>query len=128
MPITEALRLRSEHVLEKLMESLPGLSAAVLASSDGFEVAARGCEGAEVAKLAAMACSISAIGAMAGSESGIGQYRSLTIDADEGFILIMEVANPDFPMILNLVVAHSEMLGQVLYLAKRSVGNLAQPV
>lgn len=126
MSIAEPLRQRSEQMLDELLQSLPGLNSAVLASSDGFEVAARGCAADEVGKLAAMACSISAIGAMAGSESGIGQYRSLIIKADEGFILIMEVPTPDYPMILNLVAARNELLGQALYMAQRSVGNLVK--
>lgn len=125
MTIPEALQRRSEYLLDELMRRLPGLSAAVLASSDGFEVAARARDEAEVAKLAAMSCSISALGAMAGIESGIGRCQSVTIEADEGYIVIIEVPHEGFPMIMNLVAPTSEILGQVLYHAKRAAADLA---
>lgn len=122
--IPESLQLASERALDLLMQGLPGLTAGVIASSDGFEVAASARAGVEVSKLAAMASSISAIGAMVGVESEVGQHQSVIIEADHGFIVIIEIPHTDFPMILNLVADRSEVLGQVLFLAKRAVGDL----
>lgn len=126
MTIPETLQRRSEHLLDEMMQRLPGLSAAVLASTDGFEVAARARDESEVAKLAAMSCSISALGAMVGVESGIGQCQSVTIEAAEGYVVIIEVPHANYPMIMNLVASSSEILGQVLYLARRAATALAQ--
>ncbi len=121
----ETLRRDGEQVLDELMGALGGLHAAVIATGDGFEVAARSRTGLEVNKLAAMACSISALGAMAGEESAIGSQQNLIIEASEGYIVIVDVPHPRFPMILNLVAEREEMLGQLIYQAKRTAARLA---
>lgn len=120
-----AMQSASAGELDELMTALSGLIAVVIATADGFEVASRGRADVEIAKLAAMACSISALGAMVGTESGIGQYQSVVIEADEGYVLIMEIPHPSYPMIMNLVVGSEEMLGQALYRAKRAAARLA---
>ena len=117
-------RLASES-LGQLMRNLPGLTAGVIATADGFEVAANVRQGMDAAKLAAMACSISALGAMVGKESSIGACRNVLIEAEGGYALIIEVTHPDYPMILNLVAAKEEVLGQVLYRAKRTAEALS---
>lgn len=124
MYIPETLRQRSEYALDALMNSLPGLSAGVIATTDGFEVATREREGADVAKLSAMASSLSALGTMICQESEMGQYQNVTIETDAGYILILDIDHPHHPMIINLVVKKNEMLGRVLYLAKRTVDAL----
>lgn len=111
--------------LEELMRELGGLTAGVVATSDGFEVASRARPGVEVSKLAAMACSISALGGMVGFESEIGLYQNVVVEADEGYVVIIDIPHPEYPMILNLVAGRDEVLGQVLYRAKRVVTRLA---
>ncbi len=126
--LPELLQLRCEQALDELMAGLVDVNALVIATSDGFDVASRAREGMEVSKLAAMACSISALGAMAGFESGIGQYQDVIIEADEGCIVILEIPHPAMPMILNVVAGKKEILGQVVYLAKRTVSKLLAPL
>ncbi|MDH0897132.1 MULTISPECIES: hypothetical protein [unclassified Pseudomonas] len=121
----ESLRHDGEQALDELMTALGGLNAAVIATSDGFEVAARARFGLEVTKLAAMACSLSALGAMAGEESSVGLQQSLIIEASEGYVVIIDVPHPRFPMILNLVAEREETLGQLIYQAKRMATRLA---
>lgn len=125
--LPELLQLRCEQVLDELVSGLVDVNAVVVATSDGFEVTARAREGVDVAKLAAMACSISALGAMAGVESGIGQYQDVIIEADQGCIVIVEIPHPALPMILSVVVGKKEILGQVVYQAKRTVSKLLTP-
>jgi predicted regulator of Ras-like GTPase activity (Roadblock/LC7/MglB family) len=122
----QRLQKQAQAELDELMNSLSGLSAGVIATSDGFEVAARARAGVEVSKLAAMACSISALGAMVGVESEIGQYQNVVVEADEGYVVIIDIPHPLYPMILNLVAARNEVLGQVLYLAKRAVSRVSK--
>lgn len=125
-PSLEAvMQAAAATVLDEMMAALSGLIAGVIATSDGFEIAARGRADLDVAKLAAMACSMSALGVMVGTESEIGQYRSVVIEADEGYMVIMEILHPYYPMIMNLVVGSEEVLGQVLYRAKRAAARLA---
>lgn len=117
--LPERLRLDAEQALAELAASLGRLHAAVIATTDGFEVAAHAQHGLEVSKLAAMACSISALGAMVGQESEVGPHQNVIVEASEGFIVIVDIPHPRYPMILNLVADREEMLGQVLYQAKR---------
>jgi uncharacterized protein len=115
----------AEETLEDLMQGLKGVLAGVVATSDGFEVAARTSKNMDASKLAATACSISALGAMVSEESEIGQYHYLMVEASEGHVVILEVAHPAMPMILNLVITRGDVLGQVLYQAKLAVKRLA---
>ncbi|MCU1718476.1 roadblock/LC7 domain-containing protein [Pseudomonas sp. 5P_3.1_Bac2] len=124
--LVERIQQQAQAELDELMQALSGLSAGVIATADGFEVAAQAKAGVEVAKLAAMACSISALGAMVGQESAIGHYQNVVVEADEGYVLILDIPHPVYPMILNLVAARNEVLGQVLYLAKRAVARVAK--
>ena len=123
--IQPGLQLAVEQVLDEFMEELKGLTAVLVASSDGFEVAARGRSSLEVSKLAAMACSISALGGMVGDESAIGQYQNVVVEADDGYVVILDIPHPEYPMILNMVATREEVLGQVLYRAKRAASRLA---
>jgi predicted regulator of Ras-like GTPase activity (Roadblock/LC7/MglB family) len=124
--LLQRIQQLAQSELDELMQALGGLSAGVIASADGFEVAAQAKPGVEVSKLAAMACSISALGAMVGQESAIGHYQNVVVEADAGYVLILDIPHPLYPMILNLVAARNEVLGQVLYLAKRAVARVSK--
>lgn len=126
MPVSHVLTARIEASLDELMAELSGALAAVVATSDGFEVASRSRSDIAVGKLAAMACSISAVGVMAGQEGGIGIGQSVIVEAPGGFSIIIEIAHPQSPMVLNLLTTRSEALGQVLFRAKRVAHGLAQ--
>lgn len=125
MNLPEQLRLDADQALDELSASLGRLNAAVIATTDGFEVASRAGNGLEVSKLAAMACSISALGAMVGQESEVGPHQNVIVEASEGYIVIVDIPHPRYPMILNLVADREEMLGQVLYQAKRTAMRLS---
>lgn len=122
-----ALVRSCQHQVQQLMEQITGLTAVVISTSDGFELAnaSRG-NTASPAKLAAMACSISALGLMAGEEGHVGQCQNITIEADEGVIVILAIPHAQFPLILSLVATRDTLLGQALYLAKRAVGELVR--
>lgn len=126
--LTPQLQQAVESAVEGLMLNLKDLSAALVASTDGFEIAARAQSSVDVSKLAAMACSISALGSMVGEESAIGQYQNVVVEADEGYVVILDIPHPSFPMILSLVASRDEILGQVLYRAKRVVSRLVTVV
>lgn len=125
MSLPDSLRQDAERMLDDLIASLGRLNAAVIATTDGFEVASRAGSGLEVSKLAAMACSISALGAMVGQEGEVGAHQNVIVEASEGFVVIVDIPHPSHPMILNLVADREEMLGQVLYQAKRTATRLS---
>ncbi|WP_432724117.1 hypothetical protein R0381_000589 [Jeongeupia wiesaeckerbachi] len=126
--LPELLKKESKQALDILASSLDGSwTSMIIATSDGFEVAARSRNGVEVSKLAAMGCSISALGVMCAHESGIGLHRSVIVEATEGLIVIIEIPNPELPMILTLAVNGTDVLGQVLYQARRAAKGLEHP-
>ncbi len=123
--ITEDLRENAELLLQYFMRKINGAKGAVIATSDGFEVAANIMSDVDGAKLAAMASSISAIGNMTVQETGMGsEHRCIVVEGDAGYIVIMDVAHPSCPMILNAITSKTAVLGQVIYYAKYVVRKL----
>ncbi|WP_374416162.1 roadblock/LC7 domain-containing protein [Ectopseudomonas oleovorans] len=126
MTTSEVMRMHCEQALDQLMQAMPGVSTVLIATTDGFEVAARTRSAADIPRMAAMACSMSALGAMAGVESGQGACLSVTVEAREGYVVIVEIPNPAMPMILQVMAPSSEVLGQIVYLARNCAQALAR--
>jgi uncharacterized protein len=123
--VDEALKAKSAAQLHYLVSQVSGVVAAVVSTSDGFEVASYVTNTSEVSKLAAMASSLTAIGAVIGEESKLGGLSCITVDAKNGFLVMVEVEHAQYPMILNVVAQKSAVLGQVLYHAKQVALSLA---
>lgn len=109
---------------------MPGVRLIVATSTDGFEVASVNTsqlKNTDVAKIAAMSSSLSAIGNMAVKEISPGnQYQSIQIESDNGYILIVEVPYPKYPLIMNIVTTKDAILGQVLYRTKQSIAEICK--
>jgi uncharacterized protein len=115
----------ANQALDQLMGEVKGVTAAVVSTADGFEVAGRVENNAQIAKLAAMSSSIAAIGIVVGEESGVGEQQSITIEAKDGFVVMVGIDSLAHPMILNVIAQKSAVLGQVLYFAKQAARGLA---
>ncbi|AWM80402.1 diacylglyceryl transferase [Gammaproteobacteria bacterium ESL0073] len=113
----KVIKLAAARELEKLMSVTTGIESAVLTTEDGFEVAFKSIDNAvDPSKLAAMASSLSAISNMSIFETNLGtEYNSIIIESDKGYIVIMDIDNEAFPMILNVVASKNAVLGQILY-------------
>lgn len=113
----KVIKLAATRELDKLMSSTTGIESAVLTTEDGFEVAFRSIDSeVDSSKLAAMASSLSAISNMSIFETNLGtEYNSIIIESDKGYIVIMDIDNEAFPMILNVVASKNAVLGQILY-------------
>jgi predicted regulator of Ras-like GTPase activity (Roadblock/LC7/MglB family) len=88
---------------------------AVLTSSDGFEVAAYPVGRAMTARIAAMSSSMQALAEALGREAGQGKNRSVVIETDSGFLLVLGLAKTVPPMSLAVVAAGNELLGRLLW-------------
>lgn len=110
---------------ELLMASLGGVVAVVISTADGFDVAAKARDPAQVSRMAAMASSMSAIGQVVGQESMLGAHRSITLDAEHGFVVMIEVRRDDVPLIMSIVTTRGALLGQILYGANQAAAALA---
>ena len=124
MTIAPHLKTACDRALNDLMQEVKGIKAVVVATEDGFEVAARVENTAQVARLSAMASSLAALGAMAGEESRLGVCHSLVMEAAEGFIAIVQVRRADVSLIVSVVTGRDAVIGQVLYFSKKAAATL----
>ena len=124
MTIAAYLKTACDRALDELMQEVKGIKAVVVATEDGFEVAARIENTAQVARLSAMASSLAALGAMAGEESRLGVCHSLVMEAAEGFIAIVQVRRADVSLIVRVVTGRDAVIGQVLYFSKKAAASL----
>ncbi len=124
MSIAPALQRACEKSLEELMAEVKGIKAIVIATEDGFEVAAQVQNTAQISRLSAMASSLAALGAMAGEESRLGVCQSMLMEADGGFIVIVQVRRPDVSLIFSVITGRDAVIGQVLYFSKRAAQSL----
>ena len=124
MTIAPHLKTACDSALNDLMQEVKGIKAVVVATEDGFEVAARVENTAQVARLSAMASSLAALGAMAGEESRLGVCHSLVMEAAEGFIAIVQVRRADVSLIVSVVTGRDAVIGQVLYFSKKAAASL----
>ena len=124
MTIAPHLKTACDRALDDLMQEVKGIKAVVVATEDGFEVAARVENTAQIARLSAMASSLAALGAMAGEESQLGVCHSLVMEAAEGFIAIVQVRRADVSLIVSVVTGRDAVIGQVLYFSKQAAATL----
>ena len=124
MTIAAHLKTACDRALDELMQEVKGIKAVVVATEDGFEVAARIENTAQVARLSAMASSLAALGAMAGEESQLGVCHSLLMEAAEGYIVIVQVRRADVSLIVSVVTGRDAVVGQVLYFSKKAAATL----
>lgn len=124
MTIAPHLKTACDRALDDLMQAVKGIKAVVVATEDGFEVAARVENTAQIARLSAMASSLAALGAMAGEESRLGLCQSLVMEAAEGFIAIVQVRRADVSLIVSVVTGRDAVVGQLLYFSKQAANDL----
>jgi predicted regulator of Ras-like GTPase activity (Roadblock/LC7/MglB family) len=127
--VNEELRTKAKYILQMFVEKLHdmGIKSAVIATSDGFDVAAVAMSEAEGTRLSALSSSISAIGDMAVKEIGTGNYhQSITIESESGYIFIMDIRNPKCPMILSVATTKDAVLGKLMYYAKQMVAKMIE--
>lgn len=124
MAISPEIEQAARLAVETLMAEVKGIKAVVIATEDGFEVAARVENTAQVSRLAAMASSLAALGAVAGEESGLGVCDSVLIEAAHGYILMLQVRHPQAGLIISVITSRSAIMGQALYLSRQAARKL----
>ena len=74
---------------QSFLQEVDGVTAVVIATIDGFDVASAMKSG-DAARVAAMASSISAISSVVSQEASLGRNKTVTIDTEDGFALVPE--------------------------------------
>ncbi len=96
------------------VESGLGISAAVLATIDGFAVAH------------ALASSISSIGSVATQEAGLGRCTNVILNTERGFAVVRQFQHAQQELVLITVADQSALLGQVMYKTNEYVKELSE--
>ena len=110
---------------EKMLSEVDGVTAVVIATLDGFDVASAMRHG-DPARVAAMASSISAISSVVSQEASLGRNKSVTIDTESGFAVVFSVHRPDADLVINVIADGSAILGQVSYRTAQFARTLAE--
>lgn len=114
-----------EEALRKLMNDVPSITAAVVATADGFEVASAQAEGRMSAtRLSALASSLLALGQAALRELSMAGSGSVLIENAMGKIMLVDVRREHLPVVLCVVADEMAMTGKVLWAAKQCAATL----
>ena len=122
--LSPAVKVLAEREAARLLEEVSGLTAVVVATVDGFDIASAMREG-DASRVAAMASSISAISGVVSQEAHLGRGKSVTIDTEAGFAIVHAVYRPDIDLVINLIADGNAILGQVAYQATQFAKTLA---
>lgn len=124
--IDPRLRKNCEQWVEKLMSQVQGLRGMVIATADGYEVAASAMQGGQTSRIAAMASSISALGQVVGQESALGNSQFVLIEAEQGYLAVLPVHHSSTSLIIGIMASKEAVAGQVLHFGRQCAQALAQ--
>lgn len=113
MPAT--LRAVAQQAAAACLAEVAGITAVVVASVDGFDLASAFRGQQDAARIAAMASSISAISSVVALEAGLGNFKSVTIGTDAGFAVVQAVPRGDVELVINVIANSDAILAQVMH-------------
>ena len=122
--LPRGLSILAQQLATNFVNDISGVDAVVVASVDGFAIAAAFDKPNDADRIAAMASSISAIGSVVAMEAGLGAYRSVTINTDSGFVAVHAVQRPDLELVINVIGGQNAILAQVLHRVKTVAAQL----
>jgi len=130
VPSSEAVRQshgkRMQDALKELVSRNPGILAAQVCTSDGFEVASVQRDEESHRRLAAMVSSLHALGTAMVHETELGRYLNLIIEATEGKCLMMAIPRSSESLLLTAVASPTLLFGRFHQSCKatcESLGN-----
>ncbi len=124
--IPEGLALLAQTAINALFAKLSGVKALVVASVDGFSVASHSVIDIDANKVAAMASSFSALGVVVAEESHMGHKKVVTLEAADGYVILLDIPRPDYPLVLSITASSDTILAQTLYLARETITQIQQ--
>lgn len=108
----------------ELVEAGLGIKAVVLATIDGFAVAAALADSADPARIAALASSIASIGSVATQEAGLGRCASIILNTDMGLAVVRQFQRGSHELVLILIGDGQSLLAQATYRANQLAREL----
>lgn len=113
--LSHAVRQLAQHEADKMLAETDGVTAVVVATVDGFDIASAVRSELDPSRLAAMASSISAIAYVVSNEAKLGRGKRVTIETDAGFAVVTSVPRSDAELVLIVVTDGRTLLGQIAY-------------
>ena len=109
------LREAAQQEAAACVADVSGVTASVVATVDGFDVASAFRGAHDAARIAAIASSISAISNVVSLEAQLGNFKSVTINTDAGFVIVHAVQRPDVELVINVIADGSAILAQAMH-------------
>lgn len=112
------------QMLKDLAGQNPGILAAQVCTSDGFEVASVQRDEESHRRLAAMVSSIHALGSAMVQETDLGVYLNLIIEATNGKCLMMAIPGTEETLLLTAVASPKMLFGRYHQVCKATCEKL----
>ncbi|HPK31897.1 MAG: roadblock/LC7 domain-containing protein [Ottowia sp.] len=122
--LAPAAQVLASREAQSMLSEVDGLTAVVVATVDGFDVASA-MKAGDAARVAAMASSISAISSVVAQEASLGRNKCVTIDTESGFAVVYSVHRSDAELVINVIANGNAILGQVAYRTAQFARTLA---
>ena len=124
--LSELTRIHAQREAQSVVDEITGVTAVIVATVDGFDVASVVRNGLDTARIAALASSIAAIGEVVSSETGLGRAKSITVGTEAGFAVIYNVHRNDIGLVIIVVAGVDAIIGQVNYRAAEVARKLSE--
>ena len=113
--------------MHELLNNVSGVDFVMLCSSDGFQLALASKKQLEhTGKIAAVSSSILAMVSAFIAEINLTGCKTLSLDAENGHVVLMGVEHADYPMLIVAVGTSDVLLGQMRYEIKKASESLAK--
>jgi predicted regulator of Ras-like GTPase activity (Roadblock/LC7/MglB family) len=115
--IPASLRDAAQRAANACLAEVAGVTAVVIATVDGFDLAAAFRGDQDAARIAAMASSISAISSVVAMEAGLGQFKHVIIGTTSGFAIVQAVHRADIEMVIHVIADGNAIVAQAMHRA-----------
>lgn len=115
MNISRLLKLKAASEAQRILDEITGVSAVIIATPDGFEIASASLLSFDPSRIAAMASTISAMGFVVSKEARLSRCKFITVGTDDGFALFSTARNDEAELVVNVIANAGAVLAQVMY-------------
>jgi predicted regulator of Ras-like GTPase activity (Roadblock/LC7/MglB family) len=115
LKLAPAARRMAQVEADKILQEIDGITAVVVATTDGFDIASALRSSLDPTRIAAMASSISAIAYVVSEEAKLGLGKRVTIETDAGLAVVVSVPRTDTELVLIVISDGRTLLGQIAY-------------
>ena len=125
--ISPEFKEQASQQIHELLNMVSGVDFVMLSSADGFELALASKKNLDNrGKIAAVSSSILAMVSAFIAEIHLSGCKTITLDADNGKVILTAVDHPQYPLVLIAVATKEVLIGQLLYAIKKTAETLAQ--